>query len=246
MEGGDHRRRPGRPLGDEVRPVRLRARRPAPRPLFGLLGGRGALAALGPSRHGRRSPRRGHGERRRRSRPRRVHPQGPQERHGPHHPAHRPARPGAGAAGDRRLRHQRLQGEDRADRRQAVHLADRRHPQPPAADAPRRDAVRPRTDRRGRIRAFRSEIREDPRGRCPRPGGRPCPVTLRRCPGAARRPRRGLRRAGRVGRARQRRRGRRRPRSSSAAAGENGVRAPSAQLRPAAARSSWPCPRAAR
>ena len=53
-----------------------------------------------------------------------VRPHGAEERDGPHHPAHRPARPGAGAPRRRRLRHQRLQGEDRADRRQALHRAD--------------------------------------------------------------------------------------------------------------------------
>ncbi len=38
----------------------------------------------------------------------------PQERDRAHHPAHWPARPGARAARDRAVRHQRLQGQDRA------------------------------------------------------------------------------------------------------------------------------------
>ncbi len=67
--------------------------------------------------------------------PCRIHPQRAQERDRPHHPAHRPAGTGAGAARHRRLRHQRLQGEDRAHRRQAVHLADRGAAQLPATPA---------------------------------------------------------------------------------------------------------------
>ena len=71
-----------------------------------------------------------------------VRPQGAEERDGPHHPAHRPARPGAGAPRRRRLRHQRLQGEDRAHRRQALHHADGGAPELRAAPEAGADAAR--------------------------------------------------------------------------------------------------------
>ena len=117
----------------------------------------------------------------------RIHPQRTEERDRPHHPAHRPARPGAGAAGDRRLRHQRLQGQDRAHRRQAVHLADRGAAQLPAARAHGADPARAGDHHRCGVDALRLQV-DAAAGRGRADADRiAAQCRLRRHPGAARR-----------------------------------------------------------
>ena len=137
-------------------------------------------------RHRGGAARRHHGDRRRRPRPRRIHPQRAQERDRPHHPAHRPAGPGAGAARHRRLRHQRLQGQDRADRRQAVHLADRGAAQLPAARAHGGDPARARDHHRRRLDAVRLQVDAAARRGRADPDRLAAQCRLRRHPGAAR------------------------------------------------------------
>ena len=88
----------------------------------------------------------------------RVHPQRAQERDGARHPAHRPARPGAGAARHRRLRHQRLQGEDRAHRRSPVHRHDGGTAQLSADPAHGADPARARDHHRCGGQAVRLQV----------------------------------------------------------------------------------------
>ena len=153
LEGRGDRRRAGGARRHPFRAQRLQAQRPRARNPLGLFGRRGPRAHAQASRRRGGAARRDHGDRRRRPGARRVHPQRAQERDRAHHPAHRPARPGAGAARHRRLRHQRLQGEDRAHRRQAVHRADRGVAQPSAASAHGRDPPRARDHHRGGLDA---------------------------------------------------------------------------------------------
>ena len=145
------------------------------------------------SRHRGRAARRHHGDRRRRPRSRRVHPQRAQERDRPHHPAHRPAGPGARAPRHRPVRHQRLQGQDRADGRQAVHLADGGAAQLPAARAHGADPARARNHHRRRLDAVRLQIDAAAGRRRADPARLTAQCRLRRHPGAARRRRRGRR-----------------------------------------------------
>ena len=94
--------------------------------------------------------------------------------------------PGAGAPRHRRLRHQRLQGEDRADRRQAVHRADRGAARLSAAPAHGRDPPRARDDHRGRLDAVRLQVDAAAgRGRAD-PARLAAQCRMRRHPGAAR------------------------------------------------------------
>ena len=153
----------------------------------GLFGGRGPHADARQSRHRGRAARRHHGNRRRRPRPRRIYPQRDPERDRPHHPAHRPARPGAGTPRHRPVRHQRLQGEDGADRRQAVHLADRRAAQLPAARAHGADPARARDHHRRGLDAVRLQIDAAARRGRADAARLAAQRRLRRHPGAARR-----------------------------------------------------------
>ena len=109
------------------------------------------------------------------------------ERDRPHHPAHRPARPGAGAPRHRPVRHQRLQGEDRADGRQAVHLADRRIAQLSAARAHGADPARTGNHHRRRLDPVRFQIDAAARRGRADPARLAAQCRLRRHPGAARR-----------------------------------------------------------
>ena len=97
-----------------------------------------------------------------------------------------PASPaGPGAARHRRLRHQRLQGEDRAHRRQAVHLAHRGAAQLSAAAAHRRDPARPGDHHRRRLDALRLQFDAASRRRRAHPDRLAAQCRLRRYPGAA-------------------------------------------------------------
>ena len=142
--------------------------------------------ALG-SGHRRHPARRGDGDRRCRPQAGRLHPHAAQERGGSHHLAHRAARPGARAAGHRRLRHQRLQGQDRADRRQAVHLAHRGAAQLSADPAHGGDAARAGDDHRGRLHALRLQVDAAPGGRRADADRLAPQRRVRRHPGVARR-----------------------------------------------------------
>ena len=142
MEDRRHRRRCRRARRHPLCAERLQSpRRDAGDPV-GLFRGRRPHLDAQQSRRRGRAARRHHGNRRRGPGPRRVHPQRAQERNRPHHPAHRPAGPGARAPRHRPVRHQRLQGQDRADGRQAVHLADGGAAQLPAARAHGADPAR--------------------------------------------------------------------------------------------------------
>ena len=129
----------------------------------------GARANAKPSGRRRCVARRHHGERHRRTGPGRIHPQGAQERDGAHHPSHRSTGAGAGAASHRRLRHQRLQGEDRAHGRQAVHRFDRRAAQSPATRAHGSDTARAGNHHRGGVRPVRLQVDATAGGGGPHP-----------------------------------------------------------------------------
>ena len=150
--------------------------------------------------------------------------------------------PGAGAARHRRLRHQRLQGEDRAHRRQAVHLADRGAAQLSAAPAHGRDPPRPRDHHRGGLDLVRFQVDAAAgRGRA-HPDRLAAQRRLRRNPGAARGPERArdLLGAGRLRLLQPLHRHRRlgNHRGRPAAAGRGGLHPPPARVLGRAARCS--------
>ncbi len=200
LAGAPGGRRPGGARRHPLCAVRLQPRRGAARSRLRLFRVRGPDPACVRARHGGDPARRGDGDGRCGPAARRPHPARTERRDRAHHPAHRPARPGAGAARHRRLRHQRLQGEDRTHRRQAVHQPDRGPAGLPAAQAPGGDAARARDHHRRGPDAARLQVDAAPgRGRSD-PGRLAAQRDLRRHPGAAARAGRA---AGRAQRARR-------------------------------------------
>src|SRR5471030_650496 len=121
MESPAGRLRAGYPRHHQTDPDPLPPRRPRPQFRACLQRRRGQGSAGARKGRGAGVPRRGHGKRGQRPGSGALDARGPRQPVHPHRAAHRPAGPGAGRARDRQLRHQRLQGKDRARPHQAVH-----------------------------------------------------------------------------------------------------------------------------